>query len=71
MAIALAPLGLHPGQELMLSILAERGSTTQVQLARVLGVELPTIAKIVGRLERAGFAEGTTASATRAPCSCH
>lgn len=56
-AAALAPLGLHPGQELLLSILAKRGSATQVQLARILGVEPPTIAKMVGRLEAAGFAE--------------
>ncbi len=58
-AEALAPLGLHPGQELLLSILAKRGSATQVQLARILGVEPPTIAKMVGRLEAAGFAERT------------
>ncbi|MBX9719393.1 MAG: MarR family transcriptional regulator, partial [Microbacteriaceae bacterium] len=56
-AAALAPLGLHPGQELLLSILAKRGSATQVQLARILGVEPPTIAKMVGRLEAAGVAE--------------
>lgn len=56
-AAALAPLGLHPGQELLLSILAKRGSATQVQLARIMGVEPPTIAKMVGRLEAAGFAE--------------
>ena len=58
-AIALAPLGLHPGQELLLSILAKRGTATQVQLARILGVEPPTVAKMVGRLEAAGFAERT------------
>lgn len=58
-AIALAPLGLHPGQELLVGILAKRGSATQVQLARILGVEPPTIAKMVGRLEAAGFAERT------------
>lgn len=58
-AAALAPLGLHPGQELLLSILAKRGSATQVQLARILGVEPPTIAKMVGRLEAAGFADRT------------
>lgn len=58
-ALALAPLGLHPGQELLLSILAKRGTATQVQLARILGVEPPTIAKMVGRLEAAGFAERT------------
>lgn len=55
--IALAPLGLHPGQDLLVSILAKRGSATQVQLARIMGVEPPTIAKMVGRLEAAGFAE--------------
>lgn len=58
-AIALAPLGLHPGQELLVGILAKRGSATQVQLARILGVEPPTIAKMVGRLEAAGMAKRT------------
>jgi DNA-binding MarR family transcriptional regulator len=56
-AAALAPLGLHPGQELLVSILSKRGSATQVQLSRIMGVEAPTIAKMVGRLEAAGFAE--------------
>lgn len=56
-AEALAPVGLHPGQELLLSILARRGGTSQAQLARILGVEPPTIAKMVGRLEAGGFAE--------------
>jgi len=56
-ALALAPLGLHPGQELLVSILAKRGSATQVQLARIMGIEPPTVAKMVGRLEAAGFAE--------------
>ncbi len=56
-AIALAPLGLHPGQELLVSIVAKRGSATQVQLARIMGVEPPTIAKMVGRLEAGGLAE--------------
>lgn len=54
---ALAPLGLHPGQELLLTILAKRGASTQAQLARILGVEPPTIAKMVGRLEAGGFAQ--------------
>lgn len=58
--LALAPLGLHPGQELLVSILAKRGSATQVQLARIMGIEPPTVAKMVGRLEAAGFAERTT-----------
>ncbi len=56
-ARALAPLGLHPGQELLVSILAKRGSATQIQLARILGIEPPTVAKMVGRLDAAGFAE--------------
>ncbi len=58
-AVALAPLGLHPGQELLLSILHKRGSATQVQLARILSVEPPTVAKMLGRLEAAGFTQRT------------
>ena len=56
-AEALAPLGLHPGQDLLLSILRKRERATQTQLARILGVEPPTVAKMVGRLEVAGFAQ--------------
>ncbi len=59
-AEALAPLGLHPGQDLLLSILRKRDRATQTQLARILGVEPPTVAKMVGRLEAAGFAERAT-----------
>lgn len=58
-AAALAPLGLHPGQELLLSILLKRGSANQAQLARILGVEPPTVAKMLSRLEASGFTQRT------------
>jgi DNA-binding MarR family transcriptional regulator len=51
----LAPLGLHPGQDVLLSVLSKRASATQAQLARILRVEPPTLAVMVRRLEASGF----------------
>lgn len=54
-AQALAPLGLHPGQDALLSVLSKRTSATQAQLARILRIEPPTLAVMVRRLEASGF----------------
>jgi DNA-binding MarR family transcriptional regulator len=51
----LAPLGLHPGQEVILFDLDEHGPRTQVQLATASGCEPPTITGSVRRLESAGL----------------
>lgn len=55
----LAPLGLHPGQDVLLSVLSKRASATQAQLARILRVEPPTLAVMVRRLEASGFVHRT------------
>lgn len=55
----LAPLGLHPGQDVLLSVLSKRTSATQAQLARILRVEPPTLAVMVRRLEASGFVNRT------------
>lgn len=55
----LAPLGLHPGQDVLLSVLSRRTSATQAQLARILRVEPPTLAVMVRRLEASGFVNRT------------
>ncbi|PSK92424.1 DNA-binding MarR family transcriptional regulator [Haloactinopolyspora alba] len=52
---ALAELGLHPGQELLLSQLWREDGVTQAELITRLGVEPPTVSKALHRLERAGF----------------
>jgi len=54
-APVLAELGLHPGQELLLSQLWRHDALTQAELVERLRVEPPTVTKTVRRLEAAGF----------------
>ena len=51
----LAPLGLHPGQEVLLLELGEQGPRSQGQLAVASGCEPPTITNSVRKLEAAGL----------------
>lgn len=51
----LTELGLHPGQELLLAELWKEDCLTQTELTNRLGVELPTVAKAVQRLEASGL----------------
>jgi DNA-binding MarR family transcriptional regulator len=51
----MAALGLHLGQELLLVDLHQHPGTTQADLVRRIGMEQPTIANSVSRMERAGF----------------
>lgn len=51
----LTPLGLHPGQEVLLLELHVRGPRTQGQLAAASGCEPPTITGSVRKLEAAGL----------------
>lgn len=53
----LAQLGLHPGQELMLVDIHQNQGTTQAELVARLGIEQPTVAKALTRMERTGFVE--------------
>ena len=54
-AALLAPLGLHPGQEILLLDLDAHGPRTQIQLATASGCEPPTITGSVRKLESAGL----------------
>ena len=54
-ARALTPLGLHPGQDLLLDLLWQADGRTQADLVAALGVEAPTVTKMAARLEAAGF----------------
>lgn len=54
-ATKLAPLGLHPGQEVVLLDLAAHGPRTQAQLAASSGCEAPTITHTARKLEAAGL----------------
>jgi len=51
----LAELGLHPGQDLLLSRLWQADGITQAELVAQIKVEPPTVTKALQRLERAGF----------------
>ena len=51
----LAKLGLHIGQELLLSQLWRQDGLTQSELIGRLRVEAPTVTKALQRLERAGM----------------
>jgi DNA-binding MarR family transcriptional regulator len=54
-ATVLAPLGLHPGQEVVLLELASSGPRTQSELATACGSEPPTISGSAQKLEAAGL----------------
>jgi DNA-binding MarR family transcriptional regulator len=54
-ASMLAPLGLHPGQDALLRCLWAADGQTQSDLVEQLGVEAPTVTKMVHRLEAGGF----------------
>ncbi|WP_420391693.1 MarR family winged helix-turn-helix transcriptional regulator [Acuticoccus sp.] len=51
----LSSLGLHPGQEVVLKALAEADGRTMSALAAELGVQPPTVTKMVTRLATYGF----------------
>lgn len=54
-ASRLAPLGLFPGQELMLMQLWHEDGRSQKELGGLLGLDHSTVAKSVQRLERSGL----------------
>jgi MarR family transcriptional regulator, organic hydroperoxide resistance regulator len=53
----LAELGLHVGQEMVLSHLWRQDGMTPSELAERLGVEPPTVTNMLSRMEKAGFLE--------------
>jgi DNA-binding MarR family transcriptional regulator len=61
----LEEVGLHPGQELLLSQLWREDGLDQVELVARLGVEAPTVTKTLQRLERAGFVKREPANGRR------
>lgn len=56
-AAELEQLGLHVGQELLLAHLCQQEGVRQTAIAQALQVELPTVNKMLRRLEDAGFVE--------------
>jgi len=53
--VHLAALGLHPGQEVVLKALSEKDGRTMSELAAELGVQPPTVTKMVTRLAAYGL----------------
>lgn len=53
----LAKLGVHPGQLPTLLQLYEREDRTQAELARTIGLEQPTMARTLQRMERDGLVD--------------
>jgi MarR family transcriptional regulator, organic hydroperoxide resistance regulator len=53
----LAELGLHVGQEMVLSHLWKKDGLTPSELAERLGVEPPTVTNTLSRMEKAGLLE--------------
>ncbi|KZK79917.1 Transcriptional regulator SlyA [Pseudovibrio sp. Ad13] len=51
----LSRIGLHPGQEAVLKVLSETDGKTMSQLALELGVQPPTVTKMVTRLTAQGL----------------
>jgi len=49
--------GLRTGQELVIMLLGDSPGQSQAEITRWLGVEPPTTAKMLARLERAGFVQ--------------
>ncbi len=53
----LAPAGLHLGQNRLLQQLWDEDGLSQSRLAERLGAQLPTITRMVGRMEASGFVQ--------------
>ena len=53
-AALLAPLGLHPGQEMLLLELTRTGPMIQAQLSEALGCEPPSVTIMTRKLEASG-----------------
>jgi DNA-binding MarR family transcriptional regulator len=60
-AALLAPLGLHPGQEVLLLELDRTGPMIQAQLSEALGCEPPSITLMTRKLEASGHTRRTRA----------
>jgi DNA-binding MarR family transcriptional regulator len=53
-AVLLAPIGLHPGQEVLLLELDRNGPMIQAQLSKALGCEPPSVTLMARKLEASG-----------------
>jgi DNA-binding MarR family transcriptional regulator len=51
----LSRVGLYPGQDALLKLLADRGEMTMGEAASALSIQPPTVTKMVNRLSAAGL----------------
>jgi DNA-binding MarR family transcriptional regulator len=54
-AAMLAEIGLHPGQETVLQMLSEQDGQTMSTLAEAMGVQPPTVTKMIARMGAQGL----------------
>ncbi|OLF05249.1 MarR family transcriptional regulator [Actinophytocola xinjiangensis] len=64
-AALLTPLGLHPGQEVLLLELARSGPMIQAQLSGALGCEPPSVTLMASKLEASGHIRRSPAPTDR------
>ncbi|GGS80929.1 hypothetical protein GCM10010156_44650 [Planobispora rosea] len=65
LAALLAEIDLYPGQDRALFALWENGPQSQNALARLLGIDVSTMTKMLQRLERSGFISRSPSPANR------
>lgn len=61
----LSRVGLYPGQDSLLKLLDERGALTMGEAAAALGIQPPTVTKMVNRLAAAGLVKTDGVSSDR------
>lgn len=61
--VHLSEIGLHPGQEAVLKLLSDDDDQTMSQLAKSLGVQPPTVTKMVTRLSAHGLVRRASSEA--------
>lgn len=61
----LSRVGLYPGQDSLLKLLDQRGTLTMGEAAAALGIQPPTVTKMVNRLAAAGLVKTDGVSSDR------
>jgi DNA-binding MarR family transcriptional regulator len=61
----LRPIGLHPGQEILLMHLWDKNGQTQSELISKMGLDASTVTKMVQRLEAEGYIKRTQSETDR------
>jgi DNA-binding MarR family transcriptional regulator len=70
-AMHLSQIGLYPGQDAVLALLGERDGLTMGEVADALGIQPPTVTKMVSRLSAAGLVERRTVEGDQRKASVH